>query len=105
MQTKAEVIGRRHVTNAWRGKDRYYTWLYLPYLWPNKKLTMVTDGEDLLPYGTRTASAILVDVDPESLRHDGWGFVADLEVIDVWTEEGETEGDPGDEERDPESSS
>ena len=92
IETRADVLGRRHVKNAWQGKDRYYTWLKLPRLWPTKILTIVTDGEEFLPHGTRTAPAILVSVDPESRRHDGWGFTADLEVLDVWTE-GEAEGD------------
>ena len=92
MKAKAEILGRRHAKNEWLGKDRYYTWLMLPTVWPGRILTMVKDGEEWLPYGTWSADAILVDVDPKSLRHDGAGYTADIEVLDVWTnEEGEAE--------------
>ena len=93
MRVRANVIGRSSAKSALDGKTRYYNWLKLPTLWPNRILTMVTEGDEFLPYGTRGADAILVEVDPHSLRNGETGYTADLEVIDVWTE-GASEAGP-----------
>lgn len=91
MRTKAEVLGRRQAKTQW-GDKRFYTWLRIPETFPNRILTMVATDEEFLPYGVRTADAILVDVDPDSLYQHDSGFAADVKVIDVWTEqEGEAE--------------
>lgn len=94
LETKGIIYGRQ-TAKPIEGPKRHYTYLKLPRVWPNKILTMVGEGEDWLPYGTRGASAILVKVDPRSLRHDGVGFTADVEVVDVWQEEGPTGDDSG----------
>lgn len=104
MQTHAIVLGRQQARSI-EGGQRSYTFITLPLLWPGKILTMVrTQGEDFLPHGTKQADAILVEVDPKSFRQGFSGYTADIEVLDVWTEEGagEAGADAGEPEEAPE---
>ncbi len=96
MQTKAVILGRSQARSLY-GTKRFYTFLKLPRLWDTKILTFRTEGQDdFLPHGTKQADAILVEVDPDSLRRGVTGWVADIEVLDVWTEqEGEAGADGG----------
>lgn len=97
----AQVLGRSRA-KSWDGfrssaDTQFYTWLRIPELWPTKVLTFRTPQE-MLPFGLRTAEEVSVEVDPQSLYHDGWYWLADLEIIDDRKETGEAGVEPGQEE-------
>lgn len=96
ISAKATIEGRRESKTQW-GDKRFYTWLRIPDVFPNRCLTMVATDEEFLPHGTRTADAILVEVDPDSLYQHSSGFAADVKVIDVWEDPGPSEADGGQE--------
>lgn len=48
--------------------------------WSTKALTLL---DSILPHGAKSAEEVYVDVDPDSLYHDGRGYTANVKVTGV----------------------
>ncbi len=62
------------------GRARGLVWMKINPPWSTKCLTL---PDNTLPHGTKSADEVYVDVDPDSLYHDGRGYIANVKVTGV----------------------
>ena len=63
------------------GRNKQWVWLRVPAYGAVHHEVILTMPRDFLPYGMATAHWVVLAYDPESLHHNGHGYVVEGKVV------------------------